>query len=291
MANARIDLEHLTVKILNTYNNPYILSIYPQAKFWSIRPKIKFSRYKVIKSPIYYMLSDYIAESGRIRGCIIVEDYYQIIHLHMQYTWYIWLLFIPGDRKWASVYSAGSDFRDTARFSILPYLAMKPWIKQKLPEVGYGPSFYCWWPNWTYFHSMGTSFRDTDTDILSFYPRAPKLSLVSLYCKRLPRCGPTFKLPYAGVKPGIKKVAYGPSFLGQNAKIINDSTRSGFRDMGRFSKLPYLGMKLDQWQKFEKLHIHYFYAMESKLSLFSIYGQRFPRHTPIFKIVKFGHEI
>ena len=32
---------------------------------------------------------------------------------------------------------------------------------------------------------------------------------------------------------------------------------SGFQDMGGFSKLPYLGMKLGHWPKFQKLHIYY----------------------------------
>ncbi len=33
------------------------------------------------------------------------------------------------------------------------------------------------------------------------------------------------------------------------------SMGSGFRDMERFSKLPYLVMKHGHWQKFQKLHI------------------------------------
>ena len=31
---------------------------------------------------------------------------------------------------------------------------------------------------------------------------------------------------------------------------------SGFRDTGRFSKLPYLGMKLAHWPQFQKMHIY-----------------------------------
>ena len=34
------------------------------------------------------------------------------------------------------------------------------------------------------------------------------------------------------------------------------STGSGFWDIGRFSKLPYLGMKLGHWQKFQKLRTY-----------------------------------
>ena len=34
------------------------------------------------------------------------------------------------------------------------------------------------------------------------------------------------------------------------------STDSGFQDTGQFSKLPYLGMKLGKWPKFQKLHMY-----------------------------------
>ncbi len=39
-------------------------------------------------------------------------------------------------------------------------------------------------------------------------------------------------------------------------ELIFYSTDSGFRDIGRFSKLPYLGMKLGHQPKFQKLHIY-----------------------------------
>ena len=66
---------------------------------------------------------------------------------------------------------------------------------------------------------------------------------------------------------------------------------SSFRDTGPFSKLPYLGIKLGHWQKFHKLHIYSFYPRGSKWSLFSLYGQRFPRYRPIFKIAIFGMKL
>ena len=71
------------------------------------------------------------------------------------------------------------------------------------------------------------------------------------------------------------------------------STGSGFHDMGRFSKLPYLGMKLGHWPKFQKLHIYYFVLslpQGVELSLILLYGQRFPRYGMIFNIAIFGHE-
>ena len=40
----------------------------------------------------------------------------------------------------------------------------------------------------------------------------------------------------------------------------------------------------------EVAHILSFYPMGSKLRLFLLYGQRFPRLGPIFKIAIFGHE-
>ena len=40
----------------------------------------------------------------------------------------------------------------------------------------------------------------------------------------------------------------------------------------------------------EVAHILPFYPRGSKLSLFSLYRQQFPRYRPIFKIAIFGHE-
>ncbi len=57
-----------------------------------------------------------------------------------------------------------------------------------------------------------------------------------------------------------------------------------------WSTLPYLGMKLGKWPKFQKLHINSFYPRGSKLRLFLLYGQRFPRYRQVFKFVIFGHE-
>ncbi len=86
--------------------------------------------------------------------------------------------------------------------------------------------------------------------MLSFYPIGSKLSLFLLYGQRFPR--------YWSI----------------------------FRDIGQFSILPYLGMKLGHWP--EVARILSFYPMGSKLSLFSLYGQRFPRYWSIFKNCHFG---
>ena len=98
---------------------------------------------------------------------------------------------------------------------------------------------------------------------------------------------------------------------------------SGFRDIGRYSKLPYLGMQLGHWPKCQKLHILYslstlggqnwpyffstgsgfrdtgrfsvahiasMYPKRLRFSLFLLYRQQFPRYSLIFKIATFGHE-
>ncbi len=41
------------------------------------------------------------------------------------------------------------------------------------------------------------------------------------------------------------------------------SMGSGFRDMGQFLKLPYLGKKLGKWPKFQKLHIYHVYCLST----------------------------
>ncbi len=69
------------------------------------------------------------------------------------------------------------------------------------------------------------------------------------------------------------------------------STCSGFWDTGRFSKLPYMGMKLANGQRSRSCsYMSSFYLRGSNLSLYLFYRQRFPRYGPIFKIALFGHE-
>ena len=68
------------------------------------------------------------------------------------------------------------------------------------------------------------------------------------------------------------------------------STGSSFRDIGHFSKLPYLDMK--RLAKVPKVaHLVSFYPKGSILRLFSLYGQPFSRDGPILKISIFGHKI
>ena len=70
------------------------------------------------------------------------------------------------------------------------------------------------------------------------------------------------------------------------------STGSGFHCMSLFVvwKMPYLGMKLSHWPKFQKLHIYYLSNPGGrKLSLFSLYEQRFLRYGSILTAI-FGYE-
>ncbi len=75
------------------------------------------------------------------------------------------------------------------------------------------------------------------------------------------RYGQTFKIAILGHETWqvakVPEVAHILS-LGGGVKISAYfcSTGSGFRDMGQFSKLPYLGMKYGKWPKFQKLHIY-----------------------------------
>ena len=45
------------------------------------------------------------------------------------------------------------------------------------------------------------------------------------------------------------------------------STGSHFQDTGRFSKFAYLGMKLGDWEKFQKLHIYSLSTPEGEIKL------------------------
>ncbi len=59
----------------------------------------------------------------------------------------------------------------------------------------------------------------------------------------------------------------------------------------QFSKLPYLGIKLGKLPVLKRLHIYSFSTpSDRKWAYFVLYGQRFSRYGPIFKIAIFGHE-
>ncbi len=178
------------------------------------------------------------------------------------------LFLSQGRRKWTYFCSRGSGFWDTGRFSKLPYLGIElgPWQKLQKLHIHILSTPGC--RNWAYFRSTDNGFRFT---------------------------GQFIELPYLGIELGhrlkLQKLRilslstpggrHWPNFL---------STASGLRDTGQFSKLPYLGMKLKHWEKFQMLHTDCLSTRGSEWSLFSLYGQRFARYRPIFKIAIFGHE-
>ncbi len=95
-----------------------------------------------------------------------------------------------------------------------------------------------------------------------FYPRGSKLSLFLLYGQRFPRYRPIFKIAIVGHEtwPLAKapEVAYILSFYprGVEIELILCSTGIGFQNTIQFYNLPYLGMKLGKWPKFQKLYVY-----------------------------------
>ena len=91
-----------------------------------------------------------------------------------------------------------------------------------------------------------------------------------------------------GNSPKLHIYMYSLSTPGRQTWAYLRSTGSGFQDTGRFSNLPYLGMKLGHSKVPEVAYKLSFYPRDSKLSLFSLYEQRFQGYGPIFKIAIFG---
>ena len=165
--------------------------------------------------------------------------------------------------------------------------------------------------NWTYFHSMflryGQIFKIAISGhetgplpkvpevahILSFYPRWSKLSLFSLYRQRFPRYGQIFKIAIFGhetwLLAQIPEVAHiiPSASMGRNWAYFF-SMGSGFRQNFQNCHIWHETWPLVKVP--EVAHIHSFYLRGSKLSLFSLYRQLFPRYGPIFKTAIFGHE-
>ena len=332
-------------------------------------------------------------------------------------------LFLPKrGRNLAYFRSTVSSFQDTDRFQKLSYLAWNLAIGQSSTYILflsqgsklrlfslYGQRFQ----NCIFGHETWPQVRVAH--ILSCCPKGLKLSLFSLYGQRFLKYRPIFKIAIfghetwsptkdtlflshlveiklnlcsMGSSQTIGKVPHTLFFFARQLKLILFSLYRlcFFRDMGRFWKLPYLGMELGHRKKFKKLHIQSlstprgwnwdYFALQAavseiradfpnchiwawnfatgksskywgvqslstprgwnwtyfalraavsevranfpnchiwawnlvpdkrfrsctytlflpqglKLSLFSLYGQQFPRYRPIFKIVIFGHE-
>ena len=140
----------------------------------------------------------------------------------------------------------GSGFRDTGRFSRLPYLGMKLGHQKKVQKLHIFSLSTPGGRNLAYFRSTGSDFRDT---------------------------GRFSKLPYLGTKLGCWKV---PEVLhihffstpGCQTEEVFSSIDSGFRDMDRFLRFAIFGQ---QWHIYRILVLS-FYRRLSKSSLFSLYG-------------------
>ncbi len=115
------------------------------------------------------------------------------------------------------------------------------------------------------------------------------MSLFLLYGQRFPRYGPIFKIAILGNWPNSRSCTY-TLFLPQGVQIeLNFALRSEVSEIR--IKIAIFGHETWQVAKVpEVAHIPSFYPRGSKLSLFFLYGQRFPRYRPIFKIPIFGHE-
>ncbi len=108
------------------------------------------------------------------------------------------------------------------------------------------------------------------------YPRGSKLSSFSLYGQRFLRYGLIYKIvifghetwPLAKIPEVAHTVYLVVSFYprGRNGGYFR-SRSSGFRDMGRFTKLPYLGMKFGHWPKCQKLAIYLLSTLGGEIEL------------------------
>ena len=136
-----------------------------------------------------------------------------------------------------------------------PYLGMKLGNWQKFQKL-HICSFYPRGRNWVYFRSMGNGFWD-----MGWFSKLPFLGMNLAHWPRFQKLH-----IYTPSTPGGRNGTYFRStgsvsqiwadFQNSHFGAWNSFKRSSFRDMGRFSKLPYLGMKHGKWAKLQKLHIY-----------------------------------
>ncbi len=107
------------------------------------------------------------------------------------------------------------------------------WPLAKVLEVVHILSFYPMGPNWAYFHSNWAVVSKIWADFQNCHIWAWNLAI--------------------GKVPGLAHTF--STSRGQNWAYFC-FVGSGLQGMSRFLTLPYLGMKLGHWQKFQKLHIY-----------------------------------
>ncbi len=134
------------------------------------------------------------------------------------------------------------------------------------------------WHIWAWNLTIGKSSRSAH--ILSFYPSLLKLTLIIFAAKAMVK---EIQANFQNCHIWAWNLA-----IGQSSRRVKIDLIFALWAVVSEIKLSYLGMQLGHWQKIQKLHR--ILPMGSKLSLFSVYGQRFPRYRPNLKIAMFWHE-
>ncbi len=197
----------------------------------------------------------------------------QKLHIHPLST--------PRGRNWACFSSTGSGFRDTGYFENCHIWVWNlTWPLAKVPDVAHMTSSY---PqggqNWANFCSTGSGFRDTgyfqnchiwawnlaifqSARFCTYTVFLPQIQLVLALRAAVSEIQADFQNCHIWVwnlaigKKCQKLHIFSLSTpRGRNWAYFY-STDSGFRDIGWFSKLPYLGLKFGHWPKCQVLHIY-----------------------------------
>ncbi len=158
------------------------------------------------------------------------------------------------------------------------------WPLAKVSEVAHTLSFYPRGQYWAYFYSTGSGLWDTGRFLqnchiwawnlataqssrievvhtICFYPRGVKIEPIFPLRAEVFEIWADFQnchIQAWNLWPKLRKLhIYYISAPGGWIWAYFCSEGSGFRDTGRFSKLPYLGMKLGHWPKCQKLYIYF----------------------------------
>ena len=177
------------------------------------------------------------------------------------WTYKNYSLFIPGGQNW--VFCSGLRYGSIFKIVIFGHKTVS---LTKDPEVAH---------------------------IHSCYPRGSKSSLFSLYGQRFPKYGPIFKIAIFGHETWalakVSEVVY-VLFLPHRVKIIFAPGAAVSEILADFQNCHIWAWNLASGQSSTRCIYSFPTLGGSKLSSFLLYGQRFPRYGPIFKIAIFGHE-
>ncbi len=183
---------------------------------------------------------------------------------------HIYPLCSPGGRNWGYFCSTGSGFQDTGPFSKLPYIWVRNlasgqssrsctytlFLPQRV-EIELNSLYAQWFPRYRLIFKIAIFGHETWplakvpelAHILSFYPTGSKLSLFSLYKQRFLRyrlfSKIAIKLGHETWPLAFVHILFLPHRVEIGLIFTLLAGVSNF--MGRFSKLPYLSMKLGHW--------------------------------------------